>query len=92
MNFRCVLRFSLVGFALQVVINVLGTFLGEWSNRLLGDVYWPFVRLGLILDASSEGGGHALQGGGILGYLLGVFVYSVLIGAAICYFKRGSRT
>jgi len=91
MSLRCALKFSLICFILQVAINILAVFLGVWINRLLGDLYWPFVRIGLILDGSSGSSGHAMQGGGILGYLIGILVYSLLIGVAICFFKEWHR-
>jgi hypothetical protein len=92
MNYRCVFKFSLVGFALQIVIHIFAGVAGISVRKpLLGTLYWPWIKLGGALDSSSGAGGHAFQGGVILGYLTGVFVYSLLIGAAICYFKQARQ-
>lgn len=91
MTYRCVLKYSLICFVSQIAFNILTIFLGVRINRLVGDLYWPFVKLGLVLDRSSGSGGHAMQGGGILGYMIGILVYSLLIGAAICLFKQRSK-
>lgn len=87
MTIRGILKFSLVGFAPQILIHVFGAILGAGVRfwHFLGYVYLPWVKLGGLLDNSSGTGGHAFQGGGILGYLLGILIYSLFFGVAICY-------
>lgn len=90
MNVRGILKFSLVGFALQILIHVLvviwgGSYLGEF----LFTVYLPWLKLGVFLfDPLFEGGGHALSLGGILGYLLGILINSLFIGIVIFYLDK----
>ena len=93
MTIRGILKFSLIGFALQVLIHILVVI---WGGAYLGEclftLYLPWLKLGVFLfDPFLEGGGHALSLGGILGYLLGVLVYSLLLGAAICYFYEDRK-
>ena len=86
MTFRSILKFSLIGFAIQALLFVLVILLPLPVRKLWANLYFPWTELGGILDRSSGAGGHAFQGGVILAFLLGVLVYSLLIGAAICYF------
>jgi hypothetical protein len=93
MTIRGLLKFSPVGLALQILVHVFGAVLGAGVGfwHFLGNVYLPWVMLGGILDTFSGTGGHAFQGGGILGYLLGILIYSLLLGAVICYFCEDRR-
>ncbi len=87
MTIRGILKFSLVGFALQILIHIFGAILGAGVGfwHFLGYVYLPWVKLGGLLDNSSGAGEHAFQGGGMLGYLLGILIYSLFFGVIICY-------
>ena len=86
MTVRSMLKFSLVGFALQVLLFVVAILAPLSLRRFWANLYFPWTKLGEILDSSSGAGGHAFQGGVILGFLLGVLVYSLLIGVVIHYF------
>lgn len=86
MTFRSILKFSLVGFALQALLFVFAIFAPLWLRRFWANLYFPWTKLGEILDSSSGAGGQAFQGAVILGFLLGVLVYSLLIGVMIYYF------
>ena len=93
MTIRGLLKFSLVVFAFQILVHIFGAILGAGVGfwHFLGYVYLPWVKLGGILDNSSGSSGHAFQGGGILGYLLGILIYSLLLGAVICYFYEDRK-
>ena len=91
MTFRSVLKFSLIGFALQVLLFVFAMLAPLSLRKLWANLYFPWTELGKILDSSSGAGGHAFQGGIILTFLLGVLVYSLLIGAAISYFYERQK-
>jgi len=86
MTLRGIFKFSLVGFALQVLLFVFAILAPLSLRKLWANLYFPWTEFGEILDSSSGAGGHAFQGGVILGFLLGVLVYSLLIGVVICYF------
>lgn len=91
MTFRGILKFSLVGFAVQALLFVFAFFVGLSFRKAWANLYWVWIDLGGILDRSSGAGGHAFQGGAILGLLLSILVYSLLIGAVICYFYQRHR-
>src|SRR5687768_1899632 len=82
---------SFVGFALQVLLFFVALASRSFRMNLYAGIYLWWVEFGGSLDRSSGSGGHAFQGGAILGFLLGVLVYSLLIGlagAVICTFKK----
>jgi len=86
MNFPRVILFSAAGVILQILLHVLA-FTGSDSlaAAVIRFVYGPWIRLGDFLDRASGSGGHAFSGGAILGWLVGVLVYSLLIGAMLAY-------
>ena len=87
MTFGSVLKFSLVGFALQALLFVIAMFAGLSIRKAWANLYWVWIELGGLFDRSSGSGGHAFAGGAILGFFLGVSVYSLLISVVICYFR-----
>jgi hypothetical protein len=89
MNIRKLIKFSLIGLALQIVIFVVGAFAGQLLRNVLSKLYWPWLIMGNSI-APSGSAGHALPGGAMLGFGLGVVAYSLLIGLAIYYFRRAS--
>ena len=87
MNFCRLLKFGFVGFTLQVVMFILGAFV----SLPLPYLYLPWVKLGDFVFPPGPGL-DALPEGAILGFFVGVSVYSLLIGVAICYFRQRSKT
>ena len=92
MIFSRIILYSLAGFALQLILNVLAFYWGlkNWLLMTLVYIYSPWTSIGETLDRSSGSGGHAMQGGWILGYLVGILVYSLLIGIIIYLLKNGA--
>ena len=86
MNFRLALLFSAAVLAFQIILHVIA-FKGSdlLALAVMKFIYMPWISLGVLLDRSSGPGGHAFSGGAILGWLAGVLVYSLLIGAALAY-------
>jgi hypothetical protein len=72
------------GFGLQILLLILFAMM---DLKISETVYWPWLLLGEWV-APSGPGGHAMPGGAILGFLVGMFVYSLVIGAALFYLKR----
>jgi hypothetical protein len=85
MKIRYILLFSPAGFMLQVLLLVSSNLAEKSTRFLLFSPYSPWLSLGGILDRNSGAGGHAFQGGAVLGFLAGVLVYSLLIGALLGY-------
>lgn len=84
MNSRCILKYSAVGLGLQILFIAIGALTG--LTQLARALYWPWiVAVGSL--ARSDAAGHAMAGGGILGFLVGVVVYSLVIGAGLCYWR-----
>lgn len=88
MTFRGILKFLPVGLVLQIILFVLAFSVGGASRKAWASCYWIWIELGGILDNSSGSGGHAFQGGAILGFLLGVIIYSLFFGAIVYYFYK----
>jgi hypothetical protein len=86
MKIRHILLFSPAGFLLQVFLFICCPYAENPNRDWLLSPYAPWLHLGEILDRNSGSGGHAFQGGAILGILLGVLFYSLLIGTVIAYF------
>jgi hypothetical protein len=79
------LRYLTVGFGSQIGLLILFAVMG--LGKLSETVYWPWFLLGEWVFPSGAGG-HAMPGGAILGFLFGMFVYSLIIGVGITYFTR----
>lgn len=84
------LKFSLIGFLLQVGAFLIGQFTPQTYRDSVFFFYKPWFILGEYLFPSGAGG-HAFPGGAMLGWLVSVVVYSVLIGTAI-YFATAATS
>lgn len=85
MKIRYIFLFSPAGFILQFLLLVFSFYVEKSTRLLLLNPYLPWLNLGEILDRNSGAGGHAFAGGAILGVLVGVLVYSLLIGIFLGY-------
>jgi hypothetical protein len=85
MKIRYILLFSPAGFILQLLLLVFSSYVEQPTRLLLLTPYLPWLSFGGILDRNSGAGGHAFQGGAILGFLAGFLVYSLLIGIFLGY-------
>ena len=79
------IRHIAAGFGLQVGFLILFAVMG--LGKIVETVYWHWLLLGNWVFPSGAGG-HAMPGGAILGFLFGMFIYSLLIGAAFAYVVR----
>jgi hypothetical protein len=66
-----------LGFGLQIGLVLLFGVLG--LGKITESIYSPWLVLGNAVLPSGAGG-HAMSGGVILGLLVGVFVYSSVLG------------
>lgn len=88
MKFRRIILFSFVGFLLQVILHIFAMSSFAFRKHVLANLYLPWAWLGETLDHNSGAGGHAMQGRVILAYLIGVLVYSLLLGVLLSYFQN----
>jgi hypothetical protein len=85
MKIRYIFLFSPAGLMPQILLLILSQYVEQSTRFLLFSPYSPWLSLGGILDRNSGAGGHAFQGGAILGFLVGVLVYSLPIGIFLGY-------
>ena len=79
------IRHAAAGFVLQVAFIVLFDVIG--LGKIVLKVYRHWLLLG---DWAFPPGapGHAMPGGDMLGFVFGMFIYSLIIGAVIGYLTR----
>ncbi|HUR97285.1 MAG TPA: hypothetical protein VMZ26_04375 [Pyrinomonadaceae bacterium] len=85
MPIRRLLKYVPAGIGLQILFLFLAAMTG--LGKVSTAAYWPWILLGNSTGPSGASG-HAMPGGAILGFLLGMFVYSLLIGAGIYYLRN----
>ncbi|MEP7075713.1 MAG: hypothetical protein ABI878_07870 [Acidobacteriota bacterium] len=90
MKVSLLLKFSLIGLAVQILLIVLSTLIDIEYRKIFFGVYKPWLSVGEFFFPSGSGG-HALPGGAILGWLLGVIVYSLVIGL-VAYVATNARS
>ena len=76
---RRFLKYFFFGFPIQIAGLFVSGFLGEAVRDLYGNLYQPWALFGEFVMPSGPGG-HALPVGALLGILLGMIVYSIMIG------------
>jgi hypothetical protein len=72
MRIAQILKYSLVGFGLQIIWFVIAIMMPLGMRRSMFTIYDPWLSVGGYLFASSGGGGHAMAGDAIAGLLIGV--------------------
>ena len=88
MTARSILKWTPLGFAMQMLLIVLvDAFVGVGNFSDTG--YGPWIEIGeSVLPIGS--GGLAMSVGAIAGLLFGMFVYSVVVGAVLSLIREPS--
>jgi hypothetical protein len=85
MTSRDILKYGAVGFGLEILLIVLFAMMG--LGKVTEAIYWPWLLAGNWASPSGAAG-HAMPGGAMLGFLIGMIVYALILGAVLRFARR----
>jgi hypothetical protein len=87
MRLGCVVKYFFIFLGVQVAIDIFFLIMPlEIRKPFFERFYNIWLYLGETVFPSGPGG-HAMAGGAILGFFIGVFVYSLVPALIVCFFK-----
>lgn len=82
---RKILKYGALGLGIEIVLIVLFALMG--LGKVTEAIYWPWLMAGNGIFPSGAGG-HAMPGGAMLGFIVGMIVYALVIGAALRFARQ----
>jgi hypothetical protein len=91
MKFTCALKYFFLFLGLQIAVDAVFILMPlELRKTFFETLYNTWLNIGEAISPSGPGG-HAMAGGAILGFLIGMIVYSLVPALIVCFFKSRSE-